>query len=286
MFIKDELMVVIRCLAYNHEPYIRQCLDGFVMQKTNFRFEAIVHDDASTDGTASIIREYAEKYPDIIKPIYETENQYSKRDGSLSRIMNAHMHGRYIAICEGDDYWTDPYKLQKQVDFMEANPEYSMCYTNIDRYNQKTKVFDEWILSDSNVITVDDLMIFNRVHTLTVLLRKELLLEYSVKKPQVLENLPMGDYPMWLWMSLQGPIYHFKDKMGVYRVLENSASHIKDKFKKYKFFLAGYNLRLYFNKEYKLGYYDLWFRRLKFVVVSCIKNGWYKEMLNDILRWK
>ena len=75
-----ELMVSIRCLVYNHEPYLRQCLDGFVMQQTNFRFEAIVHDDASTDGSAAIIREYAAKYPDIIKPIYETENQYSKRD--------------------------------------------------------------------------------------------------------------------------------------------------------------------------------------------------------------
>ena len=79
----EPLMVTILCLVYNHESYIRQCLEGFVMQKTNFRFEAIVHDDASTDGTAAIIREYAEKYPDIIKPIFETENQYSKGDGSL-----------------------------------------------------------------------------------------------------------------------------------------------------------------------------------------------------------
>ena len=76
----EPLMVTILCLVYNHESYIRQCLEGFVMQKTNFRFEAIVHDDASTDGTAAIIREYAEKYPDIIKPIFETENQYSKGD--------------------------------------------------------------------------------------------------------------------------------------------------------------------------------------------------------------
>lgn len=75
------LMVTIRCITYNHEPYIRQCLEGFVMQKANFHFEAIVHDDASTDRTAAIIQEYAEKYPDIIKPIYETENQYSKMMG-------------------------------------------------------------------------------------------------------------------------------------------------------------------------------------------------------------
>lgn len=120
-------LVTIRCITYNHEPYIRQCLEGFVMQKTTFPFEAIVHDDASTDGTATIIREYAEKYPNIIKPIYETENQYSKHDGSLSRIMNKHMRGKYIAMCEGDDYWTDPLKLQKQVDLLENNPLASLC---------------------------------------------------------------------------------------------------------------------------------------------------------------
>ena len=131
----DKLMVAISCITYNHEPYIRQCLEGFVMQKTNFKFVAIVHDDASTDGTATIVREYAEKYPDIIKPIYETENQYSKHDGSLGRIMNdaiANTGAKYIALCEGDDYWTDPCKLQKQVDFLEANEGYSLCCHRIN----------------------------------------------------------------------------------------------------------------------------------------------------------
>lgn len=134
----DKILVSIQCLVYNHEPYLRQCLDGFVMQKTNFRFEAIVHDDVSTDGSAAIIREYTEKYPDIIKPIYETENQYSKRDGSLRRIMNAACKGKYIALCEGDDYWIDPLKLQKQVDFLESHPNISYVFTNRLIYTEKT----------------------------------------------------------------------------------------------------------------------------------------------------
>lgn len=138
----DELMVSIRCLAYNHEPYIRQCLEGFIMQKTNFRFEAVVHDDASTDGTVAIIREYAEKYPNIIKPIYETQNQYSKHDGSLGRIMSAACTGKYIAMCEGDDYWIDPYKLQKQVDFLETHLDYSMSHTSFRYfYEQENKFY-------------------------------------------------------------------------------------------------------------------------------------------------
>ena len=132
--------VSVLCMVYNHELFLRQCLDGFVMQKTNFPFEAIVHDDASTDGSAAIIREYAEKYPDIIKPIYESENQFSKQDGSLERIMDDAMHPdtKYIAICEGDDYWTDPEKLQLQVDFLENHPDYTMCFHRANTIEHET----------------------------------------------------------------------------------------------------------------------------------------------------
>ena len=126
---QDSVLVTICCTAYNQEKFIKQCLDGFVMQKTKFRFEAVVHDDASTDNTAAIIKEYAGKYPEIIKPIFEKENQYSKHNGSLRRIMRENMRGKYIATCEADDYWTDPYKLQKQVDILEADPNVSMVYT-------------------------------------------------------------------------------------------------------------------------------------------------------------
>ena len=139
-------LVAINCLVYNHEPYLRDCLEGFVMQQTNFPFVAIVHDDASTDGSAAIIREYEEKYPHIFKPIYETENQYSKLDGSLDRIMDEAINAtgaKYVAMCEGDDYWTDPLKLQKQVDFLEANPECGLCYTDYNRLEDATQTLTE-----------------------------------------------------------------------------------------------------------------------------------------------
>ncbi len=138
-------LVTIKCMVYNHEKFLRQCLDGFVMQKTTFPFEAIVHDDASTDGSAAIIREYAEKYPDIIKPIYETENQYSKKDGSIHRIIEAAAHpdSKYFAFCEGDDYWTDPDKLQLQVDFLESHPDFSICSHDYIDYFEETHKFDK-----------------------------------------------------------------------------------------------------------------------------------------------
>lgn len=136
-------LVTIRCMVYNHEPYLRQCLDGFVMQRTNFPFEAIVHDDASTDGSADIIREYAEKYPDIIKPIFETENQYSKGGGVMWKKINAALHpeSKYYAYCEGDDYWCDPHKLQLQVDFLESHPDYYMTCHAFKYYLQDEEKF-------------------------------------------------------------------------------------------------------------------------------------------------
>lgn len=212
---RGSLMVTIRCLTYNHEPYIRQCLEGFVIQKTSFRFEAIVHDDASTDGTATIIREYAERYPDIIKPIYETENQYSKHDGSIRRIMDAHTHGKYVAICEGDDYWTDPFKLQKQVDFLESHPDYVMCSHRFDQYYE-----DEQRLEKERDETFQgaDYDLKNLIggrwltQTLTVIYRR------SALDLQHYESYGMSmDIILFYALLKEGKGYCFPDVMGVYR---------------------------------------------------------------------
>lgn len=218
------LMVTIRCCTYNQEQYIRDCLEGFVMQKTNFRFEAIVHDDASTDGTAAIIKEYAEKYPAIIKPIFETENQYSKHDGSLRRIMDEHTHGKYVACCEGDDYWTDPLKLQKQVDFLEAHPDYSMCCSNYevcDTSNTTLRTFNR----EQHEITVDDLLKGNEIGTLTVMYRS--ILAHDYKLP--LMGLRLGDYPLWFHLAMKGKCMCLPDIMASYRELSESASHSNNK---------------------------------------------------------
>ena len=120
----DRPLVSICCTAYNHEPYIEEAIESFLMQKTDFPFEVLVHDDCSTDGTANIIREYEKKYPNIIKPIYQKENQYLKGIKIGPTFIYPRAKGEYIALCEGDDYWTDPEKLQIQIDFLEKNEEY------------------------------------------------------------------------------------------------------------------------------------------------------------------
>ena len=120
-------LVSISCTTYNHELYIEDALEGFLFQETNFPFEILIHDDASTDRTADIIREYEARYPTLIKPIYQTENQYSR--GNKPGLINLkRAKGEYVALCEGDDYWTDPLKLQIQVDFLEKHPDYVITF--------------------------------------------------------------------------------------------------------------------------------------------------------------
>ena len=243
----DAPFVSVHCTTYNHEPYIAQALDGFLMQKTNFPFEVIVHDDASTDRTAEIIREYEARFPKIIKPIYETENQYSKHDGSIARIMAAACKGKYIAFCEGDDYWIDENKLQMQVDFLEGNPEYGMCYTQARQFIQKKGAFSKTTLGKP-VADFDDLLQNgNRIPTLTVMLRKSLHERYREEIHPETKGWLMGDYPMWLYVAHESKVKFLDSVTSVYRVLENSASHSEEFAKKEKFINSTFDIIKYFS---------------------------------------
>lgn len=225
----DSPVVAIKCMTYNHEAYISQCLDGFIMQKTDFPFIAIVHDDASTDKTASIILEYAKKYPNIIKPIFETENQYSKHDGSLTRIFDSALPAgvKYIAICEGDDYWTDPYKLQKQVTFLEQHPDYGLVYGKVRTWIQEDSRFDGSF--GRRVRTFEELVKKNTIPTLTVVLKYDLDIKYRKEINPITKKWKMGDYPRWLYLSKISKIGFIDEYLGVYRVSRVSASHFIDK---------------------------------------------------------
>lgn len=217
---KEKTVVAIYCIVYNHEPYLRDCFEGFVMQKTNFRYVAIVHDDVSTDKSADIIREYAEKYPDIFKPIFETENQWSKHDGSLDRIMSdaiAATGAKYIAFCEGDDYWTDPYKLQKQVDFLEGHEEYSLCFHRVKcLMNDTGELKDEYMVGDMpGESTLVDIAKGNYIHTPSVVYRYN---EEITRKILSLGRCFPGDYILWVLIAEKGKIWKMEEPMAVYRI--------------------------------------------------------------------
>ena len=222
---EEKPLVVIRSLVYNHEPYLRDCLEGFVMQQTTFPFVAVVHDDCSTDGSAAIIREYAEKYPHIVKPVFETENQYSKHDGSLRRAMDeacGKYGAKYIALCEGDDCWTDPRKLQKQVDFLEAHPEYTMVCSNA-KVTTPEKVLEKedfenmgWhqYTKECDIPTEDTISKGGwLIHTASIVYRYGLKDKY----PDACKKTTAGDYTLQMFAALNGNIHFFPEQMVVYR---------------------------------------------------------------------
>ena len=235
----DEILVSIICNAYNHEPYIADAIDSFLMQKTNFTYEVLIHDDASTDKTADIIRIYEKKYPSIIKPIYQKENQYSQ--GIKVGLLNIkRARGKYVAFCEGDDYWTDPYKLQKQIDFMENNTKYSLCVhaaTKIDAVTNK-RIKDVRPSRFSKDFSTEEVIFFGGglFATSSMLFRRK----NSMVRPDFYNNSPVGDYPLTIFLSLIGNVYYIDEFMSTYRYAvpgswtDREFSNIEKKVKHFK----------------------------------------------------
>lgn len=171
-------LVSISCITYNHELYIRDSLEGMLMQQCDFDFEILIHDDASTDNTQKIIKEYQEKYPNIIKPIFQKENQYSKGKRGFNATYNfTRAKGKYIAICEGDDYWTDPLKLQKQVDFLEANNEFSFCAHYVNAVDAENNLLEKAILADNDRFFSKAGVLHQQFPTLSLLFRSSALIQ-------------------------------------------------------------------------------------------------------------
>ncbi len=220
---EDRIMVTVFCTAFNHGKYIKQCLDGFVMQKTNFKFEVIIHEDASTDDTADIIREYEQKYPDIIKPIYEEENQYGKRFDYIEEFCLKNAKGKYIALCEGDDFWKDENKLQKQFEALESNPSCKMCVCKVravqEHGENMDQVYPGFELQTGLYHTREILKSICREYafqTSSYFLEKESLKRYFVEMPSFLKVSPVGDWPMLLYFS-RFDVYYIEDEMSCYR---------------------------------------------------------------------
>lgn len=217
-----EIKVSIVCNTYNHEAYIVEALESFINQITNFDYEILVHDDASTDHTADIIRNYAEKYPNLIKPIYQIENQYSQRNTAVIEIQYARAKGKYIAICEGDDYWCDNLKLQKQYDIMETHSEIDMCTHRARYYNSLTdKVIKEFPNIDCEKILCPEEVIMGDggfLATNSLFFRREM-----IKENPPFKNFWDIDYTLQIQGSLRGGIYYLPEVMSVYRFMTNGS---------------------------------------------------------------
>lgn len=206
----------ICCITYNHVSFISQAIESFLEQQTNFDFEIIIFDDASTDGTSELIRKFAQNNPQKVR--YKINDKNIGMISNFINVLNA-SKSRYIALCEGDDYWTDPFKLQKQFDFLEQNPDYSICYHRVLELCENQMIPDELnSLNETATYTLMDLAKGNLMNTASVLFRNS----YKNGIPDWFSLLPIGDYPIHILNALKGKIYYMPDFMAVYRHHSNS----------------------------------------------------------------
>lgn len=217
------IKVSICCTVYNHEKYLKRALDGFVNQKTSFDYEVIIHDDASTDSSAEIIHYYEQKYPNLIKPIYQKENQYSKGVKINDQFIFPRVKGEYIAMCEGDDYWIDENKLQQQVEFLDKHPEYVACVHNTikkDLWHGESK---EMYCRESDCeLTFEDVIPKGSAcyQTSSLIYRRSVRNELPM---YLTKSWGFGDYPLAIYLATVGKIWYINKTMSVYQFgTENS----------------------------------------------------------------
>ena len=299
----DEVRVSILCITYNHENYIRETIEGFLMQKTSFRFEVLIHEDASTDNTAKIIREYEKKYPYIFRVIYESENQYDKGIEYCHDLLAPMARGKYIALCEGDDAWIDDKKLQMQVDYMEAHPECSMsahkAYLQYPADWKGKRDSRAMGYSKEGVVKFNDLFNSWNIATSSFVFRKDLYM----LMPEFFRKAPTGDEPLKFYMAGQGNIFYFDRVMSVYNKMSPgswSLNFENEDYEKQKEYCTGYiSFFEQLNKYFENKYADLFawcikerIRRLLLYILIIYNNREKAiEKLNDLknacdLKWK
>ncbi len=226
----NDILVSVCMITYNHEKFISKAIEGVLMQKTSFPIKLIIGEDFSTDNTRRICIEYNEKYPEKIELLLPEKNL-----GMTPNFINTlkACAGKYIAICEGDDYWTDPLKLQKQVDFLEANPDYGMVHTDYDILFQKTgnrviKKNQELNINIPRGNVFESIIIHNYVATPTVLLRSQLIERYIKDIDPLEKGWSIGDHPIWIFVSKHTKVEYLSISTTTYRVVKGSATHINN----------------------------------------------------------
>ncbi len=219
-----DCMVTVMCTAYNHEAYIREALESIVSQQTDFPFELLVNDDCSTDGTAAIIKEYEEKYPDIVRPFYQEKNLFSQNRDIYYEVFFPNARGKYVAFCEGDDRWCDVTKLQRQVDYLEAHPDYSACVHNTVLHYCAGDKPDGILVSrdaDCDMGFSEVLPGMNHAWHTSSVLAKTAILANPPDYYYVAADYGFGDYPYGLWLLENGPVHFLNRAMSVYRLDSN-----------------------------------------------------------------
>lgn len=224
----SDIVMSICCLVYNHEKYLRKMLDSLVCQKTDFKYEILINDDASTDKSPEIIKEYQQKYPDLIKPVFQTENQYSKKVPMSNTFLFPRVKGEFVCFCEGDDFWCDENKLQEQYNIMKAHPECSICTHCIQLVKEngeyikghfperkietgiiEQEQYAQWLLAEATIT----------FQLTSYCIKAELIHALEADKlPEFYKASPVGDAAILRYCLNFGKVYFLNKTMSCYRI--------------------------------------------------------------------
>ena len=251
--VPEKPLVSVCVQTYQHVDYIADCLEGILMQKTTFPFEILVGEDASTDGTREICKRYARKYPHKIRLFLHSRENNITINGTPSGRFNAlyntyQARGEYIAKCEGDDYWVDPYKIQKQVDYLRKDPELALVYTSFIEYNKKTGKWNRNPYKNLSAGIMEgrifhELVKGSWIATVTVMIRRKDLAQYVDYMEILSGEYPMADMPAWLELAYHKKIGYINETTAVRRLLQNSASQFTKIKKRAEFIEKGHQIR-------------------------------------------
>ena len=249
--VEKEITVSVAMITYGHEGYIKEAINGVLIQECKFNIELIIADDNSPDNTEEVVRKFLKDHPRKHWVRYtkhkENKNMFRNAQWSLNQA-----RGKYIAICEGDDYWSDPFKLQKQVDFLENNLDYGLVYSKSKIFGEKTQKFFKSPFGST--ITKEGVLYVNPIPTLTILMRNDLYKLYLEEEKEMRYAWAMGDYPIWIWFYYNSKIHFMNETTTVYRKLENSASNFEDSKKKMAFKNNVMKIQTYYGKKYLSDY--------------------------------
>lgn len=253
----NNTLVSVIILAYNHEAYVAQAIESVLQQKCNFTFELIIGEDNSPDNTREIVIKYAIQYPDTINALL-SEHNLGAIENELRCIREA--KGKYIAFLEGDDFWTDTLKLQKQVDFLEANPDYCLVHGDVNHlYQDSGKLIEAFNRTNNIKIPSGDILkaLFKPSHmikTMTVCFRKDIFVEHYLNDAEIMsKDWRMIDLSLWFVFAQHSKIHYFDEVFSTYRLLGESMSRTKDSERLFKFHQKIHDIREYFANRYNAG---------------------------------
>ena len=253
----DDIKVSICCVTYNQQEYIKQALDTFINQKLDFKYEIIIHDDASTDNTAKIVKEYSKKYPNLLVPILEKENQYSKKPNSILEICFQKAKGEYIALCDGDDGFTGGGRLIEQIKYLDKNPKISLCSHDKKVIDDSGNFIENISAYSNGIVDIEKFLTSSKsMHTSSLVFRKKDIMNL----PNYFHSATVGDLPLKLHLLSLGNAYHIDKVMSFYRENSkgswslNEKQNISEIEKNHKMEIKVYEL---FNEQTKYKYDEL-----------------------------